>query len=198
QVAIHRDDAGEPDAYVRFHGEEKWDDMAPDHRLIIDELHGTTVAAEIDLWRHLAQMDLTAAIEGEVRREHEPMKWHLADGRAARVTGVTDFLWLRILDVERALGARAYERDGAVVFEVVDAADEAPGPAAGRYRLDVRAGTGTCARTEAAAELTLDVRDLSAALLGGTRLTDTARAGRTVEHRPGALAEADRLLTTAD
>jgi predicted acetyltransferase len=28
QVAIHRNAAGEPDGYVRFHGEENWDDMA--------------------------------------------------------------------------------------------------------------------------------------------------------------------------
>jgi predicted N-acetyltransferase YhbS len=98
QVAIHRDDAGTPDGYVRFHGEEHWDDMVPDHRLIIDELHGATLAAEIDLWRHLAQMDLTASIEGEVRREHEPIKWHLSDPRAARVTGVADFLWVRVLE----------------------------------------------------------------------------------------------------
>jgi predicted acetyltransferase len=198
QVAIHRNDAGDPDAYVRFHGEEHWDDMAPDHRLIIDELHGATLEAEIDLWRHLAQMDLTAMVEGEVRREHEPMKWHLADGRAARVTSVTDFLWLRVLDVERALGERTYERDGTFVLEVIDDVDGAPGPAAGRYRLEVRDGAGTCTRSDAAPELTLDVRDLSAALLGGTRVADAFRAGRGTEHRPGALADTDRLLRTAD
>jgi predicted acetyltransferase len=198
QVVIHRDDAGEPDGYVRFHGEEHWDDMVPDHRLIIDELHGATIAAEIDLWRHLAQMDLTASVQGEVRREHEPIKWHLSDPRAARVTGVTDFLWVRVLDVRRALAERRYERDGALVLEIIDAVDGAAGPAAGRYRLEVAEGGATCAPTKAAADLTLNVRHLSAAVLGGTRLMDATRDGGAVEHRAGALADADRLFRTAD
>jgi len=198
QVAIHRSEADEPDGYVRFHGEENWDDMAPDHRLIIDELHAASPAAEIDLWRHLAQMDLTASIQGEVRREHEPIKWHLSDPRAARVTGVTDFLWVRVIDVARALCERTYERDGAIVLEVEDSVEGAPGPAAGRYRLEVVGGAATCKRTKAAPELTVDVRHVSAALLGGTRLIDAVRGGGSVEHRPGALATADALLRTAD
>ena len=112
QVAIHRDPAGEPDGYARFHGEENWVDMRPEHRMLLDELHGATPEAELDLWRHLAQMDLTASIQAEVRREHEPMQWALADPRAAQVSGRADFLWVRLLDIERALEARTYERDG--------------------------------------------------------------------------------------
>jgi predicted acetyltransferase len=198
QVAIHRDDAGTPDGYVRFHGEEHWDDMVPDHRLIIDELHGATLAAEIDLWRHLAQMDLTASIEGEVRREHEPIKWHLSDPRAARVTGVADFLWVRVLDVPRVLAERTYERDGALVLEVTDQVEGAAGPAAGRYRLEVTGGAATCEPTTASPDLTIDVRHLSAAVLGGTRVMDTTRGGGAVEHRAGALANADRLFRTIE
>jgi predicted acetyltransferase len=198
QVVIHRDDRGEPDGFVRFHGEEHWDDMVPDHRLIIDELHAASLAAEIDLWRHLAQMDLTANIEGEVRREHEPIKWHLSDPRAARVTGVTDFLWVRVLDVPRVLTERRYERDGALSVEITDQVEGGEGPAAGRYRLEVERGTGSCARTDAAPDLTLEARHLGAALLGGTRLADAARGGGAIEHRPEALADADRLFRTAN
>jgi Predicted acetyltransferase involved in intracellular survival and related acetyltransferases len=196
QVAIHRDDAGEPDGYARFHGEENWEDMLPNHRLIVDELHGVTAGAEIDLWRHLAQMDLTASIQAETRREHEPMQWALADARAAQVTGRADFLWVRVLDVERALGERSYQHDGALVLEVEDQLGGKPGPAAGRYRLEARDGAATCARTTASADLTLDVRAIGAALLGGTSLIDATRAGGATEHRPGALADADRLFST--
>lgn len=198
QVAIHRNDAGEPDGYARFHGEENWVDMLPDHRLILDELHGVTTAAEIDLWRHLAQMDLTATIQAETRREHEPMQWALADARAAQVSGRADFLWVRLLDVERALQARTYEHDGTLVLEIVDELGGEPGPAAGRYRLEVRGGSGTCARTDASADLTIDVRALGAAFLGGTRLVDAARGGGATQHRDGALADATRLFRTSD
>ena len=197
QVVVHRNDAGEADGYARFHGEENWVDMVPDHRMLVDELHGVTDAIDVDLWRHLAQMDLTASISGEVRREHEPMQWALADPRQAQVSGRADFLWLRILDVEQALGERLDERDGDLVLEVVDRLGERDGPAAGRFRLSVRGGAGTCIRTDDPADLAIDVRALGAAYLGGTRLVDATRAGGATEHRPGALVEADALLRTA-
>jgi predicted acetyltransferase len=197
QVAIHRNPAGEPDGYARIHGEENWVDMRPQHKLLVDELHGVTPEAELDLWRHLAQMDLTATIQAEVRREHEPMQWALTDPRAAQVTARADFLWVRLLDIERTLGARTYERDASIVLEVVDVLGGKPGPAAGRYRLEVRGGTATCTRTDADADLTIDVRTLGAAYLGGTRLAEASLAMGATEHRPGALAEADRLFKTA-
>lgn len=197
QLVIHRDEAGEPDGYARFHGEENWVDMIPDHRMLLDELHGVTDAADIDLWRHLAQMDLTASISAEVRREREPVQWVLADGRVLQAGGRTDFLWLRVLDVERALSARRYERDGTMVLEVVDPLAGSDGPAAGRYRLTVDGGTATCARSDAAPELTLEAWLLGAAYLGGTSLRDASIGGGATEHRPGALAEAELLFTTA-
>lgn len=196
QVVVHRNDAGEPDGYARFHGEEHWVDMLPDHRLIVDELHGATEAAEIELWRHLAQMDLTATIQAETRREHEPVQWALADARLAQVSGRSDFLWLRILDVVPALQARRYDHDGSLVLEVEDELGGTPGPAAGRYRLEVRDGSAVCERTAVEPDLTLDVRALGAAYLGGTRLIDATRGGGATEHRDGALRDADGLFAT--
>lgn len=197
QHVIHRDEAGEPDGYARFHGEENWVDMIPDHRMLVDELHGVTDAADIDLWRHLAQMDITASISADVRREREPMQWVLADARVAQSGARTDFLWLRLLDVERALAARRYERDGSLVIEVLDDLAGSDGPAAGRFGVDVRDGAATCVRTDAAPDLTADARLLGAAYLGGTSLREMAEGGGATEHRPGALTAADRLLATA-
>jgi predicted acetyltransferase len=197
QVVLHRNEAGEPDGYARFHGEENWVDMLPDHRMIVDELHGVTDVVDVDLWRHLGQMDLTASIQAEVRREHEPLQWALADPRQAQVAGRTDFLWVRILDLPGALGARRYERDGAIVLDVVDHLAGEPGPTAGRWRLEVRDGIGSCSPTDDTADLTVDVRRLGAAYLGGTRLVDATRDGGATEHRDGALADADRLFRTA-
>jgi predicted acetyltransferase len=198
QVVIHRDGEGRPDGFARFHGEENWIDMAAEHVMLLDELHATNLEAELDLWRHLLQMDLTATIKAEVRRTAEPLKWVLSNPRAAQVAGVTDFLWLRILDVPRVLGDRRYDHDGEVVLEVTDQLDGAAGPAAGRYRLVVTGGAATCERTDADADLTIDVRALSAASLGGTRLTDASRALPFAEHRPGAMRKAEGLLLTAD
>jgi predicted acetyltransferase len=105
---------------------------------------------------------------------------------------------VRLLDIEATLAARTYEHDASLVLEVLDELGGAPGPAAGRYRLEVRDGAATCTRTEADADLTIDVRALGAAYLGGTRLVDATLAGDATEHRAGALREADRLFRTSD
>jgi predicted acetyltransferase len=199
QVAIHRDDAGRPDGYARFHGEENWGDGGmPEHAMVVDELHGVTTAAEVDLWRFLAQMDLTALIKAENRRASEPLTWFLADARSARPNGPSEFLWVRPLDVARLLAERRYERDATLVLEVTDVVDGRPGPAAGRYRLDVRDGVGSCEATTVDPDLSLEVRHLGAACLGGTGLHDATRAGGVTEHRAGALREADLVFRTAD
>ena len=199
QVAIHRDDAGRPDGFARFHGEENWGDGGiPDHAMLVDELHGVTTAAEVDLWRFLAQMDLTAVIKAENRRALEPLTWYLADARAAQPSGQSDFLWVRPLDVPGLLAARRYDRDASLVLEVTDVVDGRPGPAAGRYRLEVRGAAATCERTEDEPDLTLEARHLGATSLGGTRLVDITRGGGATEHRAGALREADLLFRAAD
>jgi predicted acetyltransferase len=197
-VVVHRDESGELDGYARYHGEEVWEEMVADNVLVVDELHALTEAAEIDLWRFLAQMDLTTTIRADTRREREPVRWYLADGRAAHAGGLVDFLWLRPLDVARLLGERTYERDGEITIEVADLVEGKPGPAAGTYRLDVRDGVATCGRTDAAPELRLEARALGSAILGGTRLIDACRAGGATEHGAGALDLADALLRTAD
>ena len=58
---------------------------------------------------------------------------------------------------------------------------------AGRWRLDRRhRAARPASRTDDAADLTLDVRELGAAYLGGTSLTELAGAGR-VSGDPAAL-----------
>jgi predicted acetyltransferase len=58
----------------------------------------------------------------------------------------------------------------------------------GRWRLATGAGGATCTATTDPADLSLDVRDLGAAYLGGTTLAARAAAGWVVERSPGALA----------
>lgn len=197
-VAIHRDAAGVPDGYVRYKGEEHWEDGIPDNVLVVDELHGVTLEAELELWRYIAQTDLVATIQAAARRPREPMQWYLSDSRAARVTGLTEFLWVRPLVVERLLGERVYERDGDLVIEVLDQLDGKAGPAAGRYRLEAGADGARCTRTSAAPDLAITASALGAASLGGTRLVDMTRAGGATEHTAGALRTADALLKTID
>jgi predicted acetyltransferase len=198
QVAIHRDASGEPDGYVRYHGAEHWDEGIPDNELIVDELLGVTRDAQLELWRYLAQMDLVATITASMRPIDDPVRWALVDGRASRLTGRYDFLWLRPLDLERLLSSRSYEHDGRLTIGVVDRlSDGTDGPTAGRWELDANADGGTARRTTGDPDLTVPVGALGAALLGGSRLSDAVLSTGHDEHTKGALALADRILRTA-
>jgi hypothetical protein len=97
--------------------------------------------------------------------------------------------------VPEALTRRKY---ACPVDVVIDVADDVFAENAGRWRLwapGPAAGgdpavqvPASCERTSAAADVTLPVRALGAAYLGGTRLGGLAAAGLVHETRPGAVA----------
>lgn len=198
QVAIHRDATGTPDGYVRFTGEEHWDEGIPDNIATVADLIGQTPEVELELWRFMAALDLVATVKADRRRVNEPLMWALADARAAQLTRAVDGIWVRPYDVAGLLGSRAYEREAVLVLEIADQLGGHDGPAAGRYRLRASPDGADCRRTSDPPDLTISASALGAAILGGTRLVDTTRAGGADEHRPGALLEADRLFRTAE
>ncbi len=107
---------------------------------------------------------------------------------------VFDTVWVRPLDVPAALQARGYERDGTVVLDVRDDF----GPAAGRFRLEVVDGVGTCGPTDSATPnemVSLDVSTLGRLFLGGVSAMTLQRAGL-VEGNAVAAARVHDLFTT--
>jgi predicted acetyltransferase len=106
---------------------------------------------------------------------------------------VTDGLWLRLIDVPGALAARQYSCPSDMVIEVRD--DLLPGNA-GCWRLRAGdSGAASCKRTTAAADISLGVRELGAAYLGGTRIGSLAAAGLVTEHRAGTLIRLSAAIT---
>ncbi len=194
-LALHRDDSGDVDGYVRYTAEGKWEQAQPRGVVTVNELIGLTEDAYVGLWHFLASIDWAATVKAEGRPLAERLPWFLTNARAARPSDVVDGLWVRLFDIPRALSARTYDREGRVVLEVVD-----PEAAGGRVRveLDTGGGGGTCRITSASPDLTVDVSALSAAYLGGTLLSDAVLADGADEHRPGALREADALFRTLD
>jgi predicted acetyltransferase len=194
-LLLHRDEAGEVDGYARYKASPKWENGAPAGELEAQELVALTDAAYADLVRFLLEIDLVSTVKLAGRRESERARWLLANGRAARLTATGDGLWVRLFDVPRALEARTYDRTARLALEVVD--DVAWGGTR-RYLLDASPDGATCRPTDASPDLVLPVAALGGAYLGGTRLRDIVLATGADEHRPGALAEADALLRTAD
>jgi hypothetical protein len=80
------------------------------------------------------------------------------------------------------------------VFEIIDPTGDRPQ----RVALDAGPDGATCTGSTESADLTVRLDALGAAYLGGTRLRDAVIATGFDEHRPGALAAADRLFRTLD
>lgn len=186
-AVVHEGDDG-PDGYALYSTAARWDDWVPRGTVDVREIVAATPAAANALWRYLLDTDLVAELRAWNLPLDSPLLHLIADPRRARPT-VRDNLHVRLVDLPRALSERSYAVDVDVVLEVADRT--APWNA-GRWRVSGGPDGGTCAPTTDAADLSLDVRELGAAHLGGTTLGELARAGLVVEHRPGALAAAAR------
>ncbi|MBA2720819.1 MAG: GNAT family N-acetyltransferase [Chloroflexi bacterium] len=197
-LVVHRDGAGSVDGYARYHVEGKWVERQPRNKLILDELHALTDDAYAGLWRFLASIDWVTRIEAEKRSPAERLPWLLANARAAVMSDVGDGMWVKLLDIPRALAARTYERSRSLVLEAIvrDGGETDSTAARVRVALDASPDGATAQPTDAEPDLTLNGAALGAAYLGGTRLRDAVLARGFDEHRPGALAEADALFAT--
>lgn len=190
RYAVHRDQGGDATGYALYRISETRDALGNDTSAVrIVELAASTRQAYATVWRFLAGIDLVKWIECEAATD-EPLPHLLTEPRAVRST-VVDRLWVRLVDVDRALAGRRYATPLDVVLSVGD--DFCPWNA-GRYRLQAEGDAVACERTKAPADLQLTAAELGAAFLGGTTLASLAAAGLVRELRSGALARATRAF----
>ncbi|WP_030766086.1 GNAT family N-acetyltransferase [Streptomyces sp. NRRL F-2664] len=159
----------------------------------VDELEADTPAVAAALWECLAALDLTGRVSARNRPVDDPLLHFAADRDQVRVTAQFPALWLRLVDVRAALTARSWAAPVDLVLEVHDVRLPAN---AGRFRLRAGPEGATYAHADGAADLALDVRELAACYLGGTRVRDLVAAGLVQEHTPGAVAALDDALRT--
>src|SRR5581483_5016888 len=125
----------------------------------VSEIGFTSDEAYRGLWGYLCAIDLLDEIHLRYRPVDEPARWLLADGRTLLTTQLVDHVWLRVLDVPKALSARGYATAGDIVIEVVD--DAFGAFAAGRYRLSADGAGAVCSPSPDAADVVLDQRVLA-------------------------------------
>lgn len=156
-------------------------------------VHAVDVASHAALWRYLLEPDLLSQTHCELLASDDPLLDLLLDPRAPGAI-TRDGLWLRTVDVGRALAGRTYARDVDVVIEVVD--DFLPWNA-GRWHLSGGTDGASCEQVRRDPDLTLDVRDLGAVYLGRPSLARLGRAGLVTEHTPGAVAATAEAFSTS-
>ncbi len=188
RFAVLEDD-GARLGFVRYRQRATWEDAHAKHTLHVEDLQAADGAGYATLWRFCIGIDLVATIKAHNCRLHEPLPLLLADPRRVQ-RNVADKIWLRILDLERALSARRYTVDGEIVLDVKD--DFVP-DAQGRYLLRGGPDGAECVRTDAEADLTISTTDLAAAYLGGSRIRTLGWLGR-VQGEPQTVELAHRMF----
>jgi predicted acetyltransferase len=190
-------DSGSVDGASHYRIKPNWDSGFPASTLEVNEILAVSSTAYSALWRYLLSLDLVHTIRVVRRPVDEPVRWLLADPRRMRLSRLTDDLWVRLLDVEAALGARRYRTHDRLSFDVADGFRPKVG---GRYLLEAGPDGAECRRipadSGARADLTLDITDLGSTYLGGVSFSTLGRAGRVLEETPDALARADLLFST--
>jgi predicted acetyltransferase len=183
-VALELD--GSTQAYAVYRQFPEFDEGVSTARLEVLEAVGATPQATAEIWRFLLDIDWYATLEASLLPVDHPLFLLLANPRRLRYR-MGDGLWVRLVDVGAALSGRAYNGEGSIVFEVRDALcpwNE------GRWKLE----GGSASRTDAAADIALDVDALGSAYLGAVPFSQLRDGLRIEELTDGAVQRADALF----
>ncbi len=180
---------GEPAGYAIYQVKQDWESGSSVGTVTIMEAVASTPEASRELWRWLLDFDWTSEFEANLLPLDHELFLLLAEPRRMRFA-LNDGVWVRVLDVGAALSARSYCGDGEVVLEVTD---ELIPENAGRWH----ASAAGVERTQAGADLRLDITGVGTVYLGGFSFTDLVRASRAEELKPGAAERGDALFRTA-
>jgi predicted acetyltransferase len=178
---------GDPAAYAIYRVASKWEDEVPKGEARVLDAQATSPEATAELWRFLFGIDLVERVKHGLADPAWPLLHLVRDPRRLSMS-VLDALWLRFVDLDAALRARSYADAEPAVLEVTDAVR--PGNA-GRWSVGSDPG-----RTDAEADVALDVTDLASVYLGAFTFERLAAAGRARELKPGGLARATALFAT--
>lgn len=182
---------GQTCGYAVFRRESKWEEGSPQGEVSVAELGATDDATLLALARRLLDLDLTSKVTFWSRSLDDPLLWWAGGPRSAGPR-LYDALWIRVVDLPRALTERGYAASCDVVLDVTD---ELCGWNAGRWRLTVDAsGRARVEQTQDEAEVELPVAALGAAYLGGRPLASMVPTLLGRELRPGAVRELSRAL----
>ncbi|MFW3170270.1 GNAT family N-acetyltransferase [Geodermatophilus sp. CPCC 206100] len=184
---LHTEPDGTVTGYAAYRVKGAWtEDSEADGTVVVEEVRSTTPPAHAALWRFLLSVDLVRNLQASMASPDDPLRHLLADARALHSRPV-DALWVRLVDVGRALAARRYPAPVNLVLEVRDSFCPWND---GRWALTAGPSGGFCGQTDADPDLVLDVEALGAAYLGGVSLATLQAAGRVTEVSPGAVTHA--------
>ena len=116
----HVEPDGTVTGYASYRVKSGWTETSePDGTLTVAEVRAAGTPAYAALWRYLLSVDLVRHLRYPLGSPDDPLRQLLTDARALHAQPV-DGLWLRLVDVDRALRARRYPAPVNLVFGVRD------------------------------------------------------------------------------
>jgi predicted acetyltransferase len=183
---------GVDEAYALYRTGGDWDDDAvPRGWVEVSEVVATNPIAYREMWRYIFGIDLVEYVKAWFLPQDLPLELLLLEPRRLRFAK-SESLWLRLIDLPAALGARAYAGDGEISFAVTD--EFCPWND-GEWTLSVKGGSGKLAKG-GEPQISLDISALAGVYLGGYTFAQLVRGLRAQECSEGAAAVADAMFRT--
>lgn len=193
KVAIVYEEGGQPLGYCIYTtGPGPYEGPEPTQRVVVNDLVWLTPAAYRAMWELMARMHLARFVFWPSVPADDPLPELLLEPRMLRDTSY-DGMLARVVDVERALAARGYDRDGTVRLTVRD--DFCPWNDGG-YELLVEAGHARVRRLEGKPEPVMTAHTLAKLLFGHRTATELVAAGLIEGGSEAALRQLDDLFRT--
>jgi hypothetical protein len=179
--------------FAMFRRAHKWERGRPAGELSVWALIGNA-AAQLVLLRRLVDFDLIGTVKVSTVGLDDPLLRWAGGPRAASDVMTYDGLWVRLVDLPKALQDRTWSAPCDVVVDVSD--NTAPwNSGSWRIRAD-ETGEAIVQKTTVEPDVVLPADALAAAYLGGGNLPALQRAGLVGERRKGALTELWRAMRT--
>ena len=184
---------GKDVGYALLRRTHKWDDGLPGGEIDVFMFGSTDTGARLALMRRLVDFDLMGSAINWMPLDDPLLLW--SPSPRGLGSGVTDSLWLRIVDLSAAIAERGFAAPCDVRIAVQDKLIE-ENDRVWHWVVDAD-GTGALEPAAGEADLSLDIVDLGAVWLGGQTLGARHAAGFVRENSEGAVAALGAALRTA-
>lgn len=167
RVALSRDASGEADGYAIYTLRAgQWDHASRGQELVVRDLAWLTPDAYRSLWGYFKRHDLVGSIRWQSAPADDPAEELFMEPRLLHAQD-HEGIWLRVVDVPRALGERGWSVDGEATLHVEE--DPLAPWNGGTWRIEAAGGVAAVERADgASADAALSVKAL-ASLYAGRR-----------------------------
>jgi predicted acetyltransferase len=195
-IAIYRNADGEPRGHLVYLTAEHHvpNEPGPAQVMTVKDFIALDMDAYRGLWEFIRRHDLVGTVDmrGAVG-EDDPAPELLLEPRMLRRT-TSDGIWMRVVDVEKAVPQRPYGDRGELTFAI--AGDDMCPWNNGTYLMETDGTITDIRRSDRTPELAMSPNELASLLSGHRPASHLARAGRLRASDKDSLLRADRIFRT--